>query len=631
MSSTLTLLLLAFSCGVSAGTATRDVDPQDLLALGQPLGAISFAPALPVAICSPGEGEEGFLVVTERPAMIRRIGGDGAFLGDPQRLPALFPRPRGILPLLRGHFLVVDRDGALGEIDGKGRLVRTLPGPPPPWRAGALCHDWMGTGYLVTDLLRGEVHHLDADGGVLRSWSGFTEPVGIATLGDEIWVSDAGIHRLIRWDQQRTTPQVENGIGDHGAAPGLLAAPMGMCRAGARFLLVADRDNHRVQLFSSRGISMHHWGIHSMLPREARGRLHYPVAVAYDEKSKVCALLEPSERRLQRFGLRDPEVPVSAADLWQRVDLVSHYGAYWALQPQGPLLVISEPDSERISILVRDREAPFEVDDVGGPGFLPARFRNPVGIDFMPAAAGPRVVVADRGNRRLQMFEVRWQEVEPLRREPDLAKLVRTVDLELLAATEAGWSSPVPPRLSALACNDDGIIAVSDDANERILLLDGRFQPMGVFRAEGLFRAASAISADRSGFLVADATTGNLLRFTPGDDTPQLISTGSRMPVGVDRHPDGSIWFTNAANHSLLRIPPGGGEPQEILAGAGTGSQQLFRPRAVRIDESGEVWVLDHGNHRGVVISPDGEVRHFGSEPYLPGGTKAAGRRKDSR
>jgi len=52
----------------------------------------------------------------------------------------------------------------------------------------------------------------------------------------------------------------------------------------------------------------------------------------------------------------------------------------------------------------------------------------------------------------------------------------------------------------------------------------------------------------------------------------------------------------------------------------------LFRPRAVRIDEKGAVWVLDHGNHRGVVISPSGQLRHFGSKPYLPAAAAGSGK-----
>lgn len=622
---TVLLLLLLCSGPVLPSWAQNSTEAEDeVLSLGHSLGTVSFAPAVPVAICSLERG--GFAVLTERPAQLWIIDSSGEKDGEPVALPAAISRPRGILPLSRGHFIVVDRSGVLGEIDRKGRWVRTLPGPAAAWQPAALARGPGGKGWLVTDLLRGQVHHLDVDGLVQKSWSGFIEPTGICAIGEQIWVSDRGHHRLIRFDPRTEQPDPTTAIGDHGAAPGLLAAPMGLCSVADRWLLVSDRDNHRVQVFGRHGISMHSFGIHSMLPRVALGRLHYPTGVAFDHTTSVCAVIEPSERRLQRFGVRDPESPVPAAEQWQRVDLVSHYGAYWALQRGGRLLAVSEPDSERISVLVRDLENPFEVDDIGGHGSLPTRFRTPTGIDFLPGTAVPRIVVADRGNRRLQMFEVPWKMTEPLRREPALIRLVRSVDLEQLARQYPNWHASVPPRLTALACNESGTIAVCDDANARILLLDARFRAIGVFEAPGLLREATAISADGDGFLVADAGSGQLLRFVPGQRVPELIETGAALPVGVDRHPDGSIWFTNGANHSLLRIPPEGGEAEVILAGAGTGERQLFRPRAVRIDEMGAVWVLDHGNHRGVVISPSGQLRHFGSKPYLPAAAAGSGK-----
>ncbi|MDE0959665.1 MAG: hypothetical protein OSB09_02690 [Planctomycetota bacterium] len=594
----------------------RDLD--QYLALGFPLGSRSLAPALPVAICALEEG--GFAILTERPARLRFLQSDGKVRADSWPLPARFSRPRGIQTLSRGHFIIIDRAGHVGEIDREGQLVRMLPGPEGRWQAAALSRAPRGEGWLVTDLLQGKLHHLDPDGHVQQSWSGFIEPTGVCSVGDHIWVSDRGLHRLIQFDPRSQQPDLEQGIGDHGAAPGLLASPMGLCEVGDQFLWVTDRDNHRVQLFSGRGFSMHQFGIHSMLPREAQGRLHYPTAVAYDPRAAVCAVIEPSERRVQLFGVRDPEVAVAAAEQWQRVDLVSHYGRYWALQPGGRLLVVSEPDSERVSVLVRDLEIPFELDNVGGPGDAPTRFRTPMGVDFMPGEEPSRWVVADRGNQRLQMFEVCWQQQPPLRREAALVALVRTVDMAQLVQQYLPWKSPLPPRLTALACGEGGTIAVADDANSRILLLDRRFRPIGQFEAPNLLREATAISADGAGFLVADAIRGKLMRFEVGQLRPQVIDVVCRMPVGVAAHPDGSIWYTNGANHSLLRIPPGGGEAKTILGGGGTGERQLFRPRAVRIDDDGWVWVLDHGNHRGVVISPTGDLRHFGSAPYLPDG-----------
>jgi len=593
-------------------------DLETHLTIGLPLVSRSLAPALPAAICALESG--GFALLTQRPARLRLLSSAGVLNDDSWPLPDLFPTPRGIQPLRRGHFIIIDRAGQVGEIDRQGKLVRMLPGPEGRWQAGALSRAPRGVGWLVTDLLHGQLHHLDLDGNVQQSWSGFIEPTGVCSVGDHIWVSDRGWHRLIRFDPRSQQPDPQQGIGDHGAAPGLLASPMGLCAVEDQFLWVSDRDNHRVQFFNGRGFSMHQFGIHSMLPREAMGRLHYPTAVAHDEQAAVVAVIEPSERRVQLFGVRDPEVPVAAAELWQRVDLVSHYGHYWAIQPGGRLLVVSEPDSERVSLLVRDLEIPFELDDVGGPGAAPARFRTPMGIDFLPGNDPSRWVVADRGNQRLQMFQVAWKQQPPLRREPALVQLVRSVDMARLVQQHSPWHSSVPPRLAALACGEGGIIAVADDANQRILLLDRRFRPVGQFEAAGLLQEATAISADGSGFLVADAIGGSLLRFDQGQPQPEVIDGDCRMPVGVDRHPDGSIWYTNGANHSLLRIPPGGGEAQTILGGAGTGERQLFRPRAVRIDEDGSVWVLDHGNHRGVVIDRDGALRHFGSEPYLPDG-----------
>ncbi|MGE4620228.1 MAG: hypothetical protein AAEJ04_10525, partial [Planctomycetota bacterium] len=116
-----------------------------------------------------------------------------------------------------------------------------------------------------------------------------------------------------------------------------------------------------------------------------------------------------------------------------------------------------------------------------------------------------------------------------------------------------------------------------------------------------------------------------VLRFLPEGGRPTRIESGAVVPVGVARHPDGSIWVTDAQRHALIRIGADGTEPQVVLQGPGTGARQLFRPRSVQVSAKGSVWVLDHGNHRGVVLTPiEGEplstaaVRHFGSRPYLP-------------
>ncbi|MGE4619661.1 MAG: NHL repeat-containing protein, partial [Planctomycetota bacterium] len=485
------LMILALTpvVSVDSGSSAAAVDLTEMLSMGRPLGTVSCEPGIPQAICSLEEG--GFAVVTERPARLIFIDGAGNRSAEDFELPELFPRPRCLLSLSRGHLVIVDRGGALGEIDRRGRLVRKLPGLKTRWQPGALSLSPGGTGLLISDVYRGEVHRLDFDGNLQQSWTGFIDPRGIAVVGDKIWVSDRGYHRLFSIDLNQDSPAIEEGVGDHGAAPGLLAGPMGICGFDQRVLLVADRDNHRIQVFGSHGISMHHWGVHAMVPREASGRLHYPEALALDEASMICAVLEPSERRIQRFGVRDPELPVEAAEQWSRVDLVSHYGQHWAVESEGRLLAVSEPDSERVSVMARDPQIPFVLDEVGGNGALATQFRSPSGLDFMPARPFPRLVVADQGNHRLQMFEIRRNKSAVLRREPWLMALVRAVDLSLLCEQTTGWQALLPPRPGAVACMEDGTIAVSDTANRRVLLLDDKFRPKGILVARRAHRHAA--------------------------------------------------------------------------------------------------------------------------------------------
>lgn len=619
MVSLLALILLLNPVSTAPLSAVDDLS--GILSMGNSLATFSCESAIPTGICADSEG--GFAIVTERPSQLLLIDAAGRKRADPVILPPEFAHPRGVLALNRGHFVVADDSGAFGEIDRSGRLVRMLPGPATRWQPGAIAFAPRGEGFLVTDLLRRQVHQLDLDGNLQQSWEGFVEPRGVCALGEKIWVSDRGYHRLLPLDADQPSVDPSRGIGDHGAAPGLLAGPAGICGFGDRVILLSDRDNHRIQVFGTHGISMHSWGIHALLPRESRGRLHYPEAVALDSSALVCAVTEPSERRVQLFGVRDPEVEVEAAEMWQRVDLVSHYGEFWAVESDHQLVAISEPDSETVSVLAPNSEIPFVLDEVGGNGDFPARFRTPVGVDFLPGLVFPRMVVADRGNQRLQMFEIRRNSRAALRREPWLIALVRTVDLAQLTTETAGWKAQFAPRPGAVTCLKDGTLAVSDTANARILVLDQRFRPQRILSARGMFEQATALAADGDGVLVADARKGQLFRFLLAGGQPTLIESGALVPVGVDRHPDGSIWVTDAGRHALLRIPPEGGEPQIVLQGPGTGEKELYRPRSVQITRDGFVWVLDYGNHRGVVLATNGaevtSIRHFGSPPYMPG------------
>ncbi len=609
-------MLAAFIlCGGHFASAA-DIDIDDVLALGNPIGVESFEPAVPTAICSLKGG--GFAVVTESPPQIFLLDHRGQIARPAIPLPPFYLRPCGIVSVQPDRFVIADRSGIWAIVDLEGALVRQLPAPSTPWHPGALAKGPRGDELLVTDRLRGEAYICDEQGTLLQSWSGFIDPVAIAAVGRKLWISDKALHRIVPIDRTIAEIDLNEGIGDHGSAPGLLSGPMGLCGVGDRIVLVADHHNHRVQVFGTHGISIHDWGLFAKTPRRADGYLHYPEAIAFDQTNFVCAVLEPSERRVQVYGVRTSEDGEDSAGSWQQSDLLSHFGEHWAVDRDGRLLAVAEADAERVTVFGRGQIPPFDVDDVGLSGGLPAQFRTPTGIDFLPGTPFPRFVVADRGNRRLQLFEVLLLDTSALVQDPTFIILVKAVDLELLAAQTPGWHAAVPPRLGGVACLNDGTVAVSDGANQRILLMDRQFRPQGVIHTRERLAEVSDLVADGSGLLVADQISGAIVRFELEDRTVEVIESQAVRPVGVCRHPDGSIWITDAQRHALLRIPPEGGAGEVILEGPGVGEKELYRPRSVRIAEDGSVWVLDFGNHRGVVISPDGTIGHFGSREYLP-------------
>ena len=119
-----------------APTSDLVSDLETHLTVGFPLVSRSLAPALPAAICALESG--GFALLTERPARLRFLSSAGTLKDESWPLPDLFSSPRGIQPLRRGHFIIIDRAGHVGEIDRQGKLVRMLPGPEGRWQAGAL-------------------------------------------------------------------------------------------------------------------------------------------------------------------------------------------------------------------------------------------------------------------------------------------------------------------------------------------------------------------------------------------------------------------------------------------------------------------------------------------------------------
>ena len=618
-----------------------DIPVETLERLGLFHSVLEWPEDAPATICGLSQG--GFALLTEAQQLWTVRWNESQFdRGESQSVP-LKGKPSCMLEWDKGIFVIGSDLGELVLWDAReSKVLRRWDGWGSPWEPVALSQyeDPITAGnkketsvsrLLVADRIQGRVLKLDIDSGVLlHSWNGFIDPTAISVFEDQIRVSDRGWHRVISCMPGEDQGRFDQGLGDHGAAPGLFAGPWGLEIISRNWMLVSDRDNHRIQVLGRHGMAMHHWGLHSLIPRESNGRLHYPEEIVFDRDNMHVAVLEPSERRVQVFSVRDPEMAADPAESWQRVDLVSHFGESWAIDhgDESFLLVVVEPDSERISILDHRQQSPTEIDDVGGHGTKVTRFRTPSGVDFMHRSGYPRFVVSDRGNRRLQMFEVRRPPSALVVREPWITAFIRSVDLSQLAAMSPGWSSDVDPIPGAVACLKDGQIAVVDQGQPRILLLNDQFRALGLLGETAGLKKISAISEDGNGLLVADSSAQKIVRLGL-DGSVKVIHSGSVdgvsvQPAGVARHADGSICWTDSKGHRLLKTNEDSGETLVILGDTvgenrmKTGERDLYRPAALRITKDGKVWILDQGNHRGVVLDKEGVLKHFGSATYLP-------------
>jgi tripartite motif-containing protein 2/3 len=81
--------------------------------------------------------------------------------------------------------------------------------------------------------------------------------------------------------------------------------------------------------------------------------------------------------------------------------------------------------------------------------------------------------------------------------------------------------------------------------------------------------------------------------------------------------PDGDIYVTDEAGHKVVRFDAEGA-PKPSFGRRGLGRVEFFKPKGITFDAKGDLLVLDWGNHRGQVLTRDGEfLRAFGSRVFV--------------
>ncbi|XP_006001234.1 E3 ubiquitin-protein ligase TRIM71-like [Latimeria chalumnae] len=267
----------------------------------------------------------------------------------------------------------------------------------------------------------------DEDGQLCRPW-------GVSVSRDGyIIVADRSNNRV-----QVFTPSgaFHSKFGTLGSRPGQFDRPAGVACDQTDRIVVADKDNHRIQVFTIHGQFLFKFG-----ERGAKnGQFNYPWDVAVSSEGKILV----SDTRNHRVQLFSPEGTFLnkygfEGTLWKHFD--SPRGV--AFSHEGHL-VVTDFNNHRLLVIHSNFQS---VKFLGSEGTSSGQFLRPQGV---AVDQGGRIIVADSRNHRIQVFE------------PDGSFLCK------FGSYGTGFGQMDRP--SGLAVTTDGIIVVVDFGNNRVLL-----------------------------------------------------------------------------------------------------------------------------------------------------------------
>ncbi|MFN2274601.1 MAG: flippase activity-associated protein Agl23 [Anaerolineales bacterium] len=282
-------------------------------------------------------------------------------------------------------------------------------------------------------------------------------------------------------------------IGGPGAAPGELQAPRQIAFSADGKLVVADSDNHRIQIFSSSGEPLLAWGQYADagLGPAPGGTFNQPWGVAVSDGDIFVA--DTWNHRIERFDDQGNFLNSFGFFGTEGGELALYGPRSVAVDDQGRVYVV---DTGNKRVLVYDAQG-TPLAWFGGGGIEPGKLDEPVGIAI---GADGRIFVVDTWNQRVQLFrETATDFYQPVGEWP--------VD---------AWYGQSVENKPFIAVSLDGQVCVSDPEGARVLCFDeqGTFL-RGIVSPE--LSRPSGLAFDSSCRLwVADAETDQISAFDLG-------------------------------------------------------------------------------------------------------------------
>ena len=253
-----------------------------------------------------------------------------------------------------------------------------------------------------------------------------------------------------------------------------------------------------------------------------------------------------------------------------------------------------------------------------------ATFGDPFGIVVDKRG---NVIVADAGqNNRIRRVTVDGK--------------VETIagSLEGFADGDAGRAQFNTP--SGIAIDKGGNLVIADTSNNRIRRLSADGSKVSTVGGSGVagfkdgpgneaqFDGPIGIAVDKQGnIFVADAYNDCIRQVSadgrvstiagtglPGSDDGRAASASFDTPVGVAVDQHGNIFVADAGNHAVRKITAQG-EVTTIVGGMAEGGQgsevRLSRPVGIIVTHDGFLYISDEGTSRIVRIDPEGNAKSY--------------------
>lgn len=558
-------------------------------------------------------------------------------------LAQVFHYPIGIAAGPDGRLYVADKHYHRIQVfspDGRflrewgGRAKGTEPGEFDRPSALAVAPD--GVVY-VADVNNHRLQAFDADGRFLRMWGGedcdtfprppgkfcLLEGVGVGRDGT-VYVADSWNHRLQaftpagrflrRWGKNGGDGGAGSGDGEfrkpmHGVA----VAPTGP--GGEEEVYVADRENHRIQVFDTNGRYLRQWGGMDCEPPAADGRFCNPAGIVVaptgpggafevvvaDAGNHRIQVFTPAGAFIRKWG-RNGGDGSSGKD-------AGAFDEIHGVTVTGGRLFAADAQNNRIQRFTPD--GTFVAAWGAGRGDGPGQFYNNRGVALDRAG---NLYVADTGNGRIQVFDPSGR------------------FLRQWGAPDC-WSRPRP---GGRFCEPEGIfvdragrVYVADTLNHRVQVFD----PQGRFIAQfgksggdgtsgagpGEFNRPSDVAVDAAGTVyVSDTGNHRIQAFIHQAGRGYVFvrqwgRAGAgpgefNAPYGVGAGPDNRIYVADEGNHRIqvFRVSPRGVRFLGQIGGPGKAPGRFDHPHGVRLDAAGNIYVVDGDNRRVQKLDPTG-------------------------